>query len=895
MTAKNELLNTRPHLCVGSAAKYSLLVLLASTYALAGDDGEPASDDNADAIVNPYYAKPGWRLWTEDQTPVTYSGAKNPWRGNDEKFEEAFASPGREDRLYPVFPDSLKAGVFPELKHSENQPDVAGFWDDCYVTLDFAHTRFPTGWSAQGVSINLRGQFINVPYGMADTATRLLLGANFTSQSFARRGRHIVDDMLSNETTERDFFFANCVRATPAHISYKDGEPDQVYDAYDGLFAHSYQSVGQSGSETRALAKMMTAGGCMPRKTKDLLKRHGAYAVVLLTLFKAALPYSDAKGNDLLFENELRHRPAYSSDGAVGHIHFCPANPHYHGYEDAAHMLRMIDMARGMDVAPPVAILRLVDLNVEKNGESIVDHASADDRVQAVSKTNIRIWGKPGETIIARIDVRDSFDLAGRELSYAWYPIYPNQRNVRIDKDGEPGVWKITVAHDPKLPKGRIPVMLVARNGSPLSSNPAFVNFYWPDPDERSDWSHHDRPSGKQAMMEHGKVYEVTKNKRPIVNLDTEDDTIWARPGETIRFPVEAKDPEGFSVILYRRNGEVGKIHGNEFVYDVPSDAAGSAHAVHLIFSDGTAGYTGRRVKLLVSPDPPALPDGWRATTIGTPSRTGTVRGDKGVFHMTSVAGHSDNRSRNGMTAYRHASADFDLVCRIDSFAAGKTTRGEASVGLVIRDGLHERAKHAAVEIVDHKANRDTWSARFRHQANWNAWSAKATGGGIRYSTTPAFLRLIRRGLWCAGFASSDGERWKQIGSAKHGLAKEVLAGPALFGSPAATADVNERPQTTCEWIPPKGLSIPVVAIEGKTVPRKDEYAGPVQINISAGESDAAVLYTLDGQDPGHDSTKYADPIAIDKAGDHQLRARILKDGKLGDVVECAVNIQGMP
>jgi len=797
--------------------------------------------------------------------------------------------------LYPVFPDSPRGGVFPKLEHSEDQPEVAGFWDGCYVTLDFAHTRFPTAWSAQGVSINLRGQFVNVPFGMADTATRLLLGANFTSQSFARRGRHIVDDMLSNETTERDFFFANCVRATPAHISYKDAEPGQVYDAYDGLFAHSYQSVGQSGSETRALAKMMIVGGCMPRKTKDLLKRHGAYAIAMLTLFKAALPYSDVDGNDLPFENELRHRPAYSSDGAVGHIHFCPANPHYHGYDETEHMRRMIDMARGMDEPPPVAILKLVDLSVEKDGERTVDRAWADDRVQAVSKTNIRIWGRPGETIIARVDVRDSYDLEGRELSYAWHPVYPNQRNVSVDRDDEPGIWRIRVAYDPKLPKGRIPVMLVASNGCPVPSNPAFVNFYWPEPDERSDWSHHDRPSGKQAKTEHGKVYEVTKNKRPIVDLGAEDGTIWARPGDVVRFPVEAEDPEGSPVVIYRRNGEVGKIHDDEFVYDVPSADAGSAHAVHLIFSDGTAGYTGRRVKLLVSPDPPALPEGWRATTIGTPSQTGTVRFDGGVFHLTGVAGHGSTQSRTGMCAYRHASEDFDLMCRIDSFATGKTARGEASVGIVIREGLHERAKHAAVEMVDDKANGGTWSARFRHQATWNAWSVRTKGDGTRYSTTPVLLRLTRRGLWCAGFASSDGKRWKQIGSVKHGLTKEVLAGPALFGSPVATADANERPRTTCEWISRKGLSLPIVGVEGKAVPRENEYTGSVRITMSASESDATILYTLDGQEPDQACSKYAEPITINEAGDHELRARILRDGELGDAVECAVRIQDAP
>jgi hypothetical protein len=395
--------------------------------------------------------------------------------------------------------------------------------------------------------------------------------------------------------------------------------------------------------------------------------------------------------------------------------------------------------------------------------------------------------------------------------------------------------------------------------------------------------------------MEHGKVYEVTKNKRPKVDLGTQDNTIWARPGDAVRFAVEAKDPEGFPVVIYRRSGEVGKIHDNEFVYDVPSDDSGSAHAVHLIFSDGTAGYTGRRVKLLVSPDPTALPKGWRATTIGTPSRTGTVRFDSGVFRVNGVAGRTGTRSRDGMFAYRHASGDFDVLCRIHSLAPGKVGRGEASIGLMVRQGLHERAKHAAVEILGHKTDEDSWSSRFRHQASWNAWSGAARNGGTQYSSAPLFLRLIRRGPWCAGSVSPDGKQWQQIGSVKHGLATETQIGLALFGSPAETAETNERPRATCEWIAPEGLSIPVVAIEGKAVPRKNEYTGSVRITLSAGESDATILYTLDGEEPDRESTKYADPIAIKEAGDHELRARILKDGKLGEVVQCAVHIQSVP
>ena len=327
-------------------------------------------------IRNPYYAQPRWRLWTEDTTPIRYVGATRKARPDSDGSIFAPAQPDmlsatpRENRLFPVFADFDGPVDLPTLETVGGQPTVAGFWDDCYVNMDLGHSRFRDVWMGSKQSIRLAGQFINVRSGMPDARARLALGANFTSQSLALRGRQIVDDTLSNQQTERDFLFANCVRATPAHNSYRDVDDRHVHDAYDGLFAHSFQSVGASSSETVALTKMMIAGGCMPRATKDLLKQHGAYAISLLTIFKAALPYTDAKGKELPYEHELRHRPAYSSDGGVPQMHYCGANPEYHSYDESTHLRRMINLAKNLDIAPPVAIMRLKDVHRGKEWPS---------------------------------------------------------------------------------------------------------------------------------------------------------------------------------------------------------------------------------------------------------------------------------------------------------------------------------------------------------------------------------------------------------------------------------------------------------------------------------------------------------------------------------------------
>ena len=307
----------------------------------------PLPEDVSRTIINPYHAHSAWKLWALDPSPVTL---------NKPGFKGTFQPPPDVFRKYPILlrKNSAKLTLEPLGKRP-----LAGFWDDCYMSLDSHHTRLGA----------FKNQFIDgrSMKTARDVQTLLKLGVNFTSQSYADRGRAIVDDMLNNLNTERHFFFANGVRATPSHSSYSDGNQDKVTDLYDGLFASSYHSLGQSGSEMHAIYKMMAAGACMPRTTKNLLKKHGAYAIALLTIFKAALPYADAQGQALPYEHELRHRPTYSSNGSPSHLHYCPANAHYHGYDEVRHLQGMMDMARGLVSAPPVAVASLLSLTVKKN------------------------------------------------------------------------------------------------------------------------------------------------------------------------------------------------------------------------------------------------------------------------------------------------------------------------------------------------------------------------------------------------------------------------------------------------------------------------------------------------------------------------------------------------
>jgi hypothetical protein len=730
----------------------------------------PLPADAPREIRNPYHARPAWKLWAKDETPVKIDRPH---------FKAALESPQPVHRRYPYFPETWTTGAPPV--ESNLNPVVAGSWDDVYLSLDNFHTRLRQP----------KDQFIlagKMAHG-ADWKTRFELGVNFTSQSYAQRGRHIVDDTLNNLNTERHFFFANCVRATPAHASYRDVDPTRTTDLYDGLFGHSFQSVGQSGSEMHAIYKMMIAGSCLSRELKDKLKHHGLYAPALLTLFKAALPYTDARGEALPYENELRHRPAYSAHGTPQHPHYCSANIAYHGYDDDAHLRRMVEMARQMTVAPPVALMDITGLGIIENGQTIGGNEAAQRCLKSFSLTQVRVWGEAGQTLIIQVDLTRSYDLGDSELTFTGRAVYPNHTNVKIQQT-KPGVFQVTVTPRAELPKGRIPIIFVARNAGPVPSNPVFLNVYYGEDGELADYG-----VGRDAP---GKKLPVNNNQRPRLTIDLPSDTLRCAPGSVAGFQINAADPEGLPVTLYRRAGDVGQIEGEQFRWPVPADAEPGVHEINIIASDGTGSYAGKRVKLLISPGRDTLADGWHATLLGQTDSIGTVNSNGRQFAFRGMKYNDKQRGDEppGYFAFTKADQPIDIAIRLP-------TDAEASAGLMVRNRMGEFSRRA-------------WVGRLGDQVrclvkvtqnNWGTQIFRAPAGNATH------LRLIQRDGMVAGYLSADGMRWQQVGASPLKLDDEPHAG--LFSAGHAQ---NAALPVRFRWVEPTGPALPMLTT-GKSRP----------------------------------------------------------------------------
>lgn len=816
--------------------------------ARADEADPPAKDDEAEAreILNPYHPRPVWRLWTRDPGPVTFTI-------NEE--QKTFAPPAEADRRVPQLPAGPLPPAPPVLVPvAEGPPGIAGFWDDAFMSLDGGHS---------GLRAPNR-QFIiapNVRSGMSldEVRLRLALGVNFTSQSYAARGRHIVDDQDHLLNDERLFFFANCVRASPAHASFTDNDPDAIHDDYDGLFGHSYQSVGQSSSEIRGLEKMILAGGCLSREVKDLVKLHGTYPALLLALFKAALPYADAAGTPLPYEHELRHRPAYSSHGDVGHAHYCAANVHYHGYDEFRHLAAMMDLARRLDAAPPVAILRIRSLTVKKDGATLRDAVTADARVKAATLTQARVWGNEGETLELVIDLAASYDLQGRPLEFTCRPLYANQQNLTVEDLGG-GAYRLVARHDPALPKGRLPVIATARNGGPLPSSPVFVNFYWNEPDENPDFddvtvnrlSPELREKYEALLAKRGaKRYPVTRNRRPQVRFDITGDAVRCRPGETVRVPFTAVDPEGFPVTVTRREGEPGELGDGAVAFTAPADAPPAVERVHLVFSDGTGGFTGSRLQFLVSPEPDELAEGWRVSVLGRAATAARATIDAEGRWSLGPTERRDDKRPIGTFLHRVMEGDGDWLLELPE--------GGAGAALTIRRGLEDHWRFVAAT-----AGPGVPSGLYQPiDAVWNTVSVPAA---LAADEPTRFLRVSRRAKQAAAYRSADGVRWEQMGGRRMEF-PGALVGVVQTGGAAVGG-----------WLRPAAAELPLIDVEGS---QRGKRTAPAEVKIEPPVAAGVVLrYTLDGSDPGPDSPPVEAAIRLAEPGRHELRVGVFAEGQ---------------
>lgn len=536
-----------------------LLILLA----LAALPVSAQEKDTADGWKNPYHERTTWRVWRDDQTPVTADTLTG--REKKEKREtKQFAPLPEAERLYPA--DAKKGGPFLVWVKGKPSKRYAGMWDDVYASWSGLHGYVRPSWMgrAKQNSGEVKSQIMHL-VDLDRARNHSKLGINFYHQSTTGMGHTLANGR--GQQLDR-MYFASGLICSPAHASYTE-KATHTHDLYIAQHPCFFNSVGSSNSETMAITKMIIVGAHLRPELKARLKRHGLYPAALLAIWKASLPYRVPYGH------ELRHKIAYN---AVGQRSLYPTRYGFagsnrgdagswgHRYDDTEHMRRMVAMARALTSPPPVALLS--DVTV-----------SSGQQVYATHKC-VAVIQKPGEAVELSLSTARSYDLDGRPLQLRWRLLH-GEPGVTLTTD-DSGRVTIKAPWNDRLPEGRTSLALIAEGPDGVCGNPAIVNIYR---------KRHDKPLPSGAGYKDYTYETAHWNQRPVL-LDGQA-LVCTRRDASLR--LQAFDPEGFP-LRWRLGGKgtdaPGELtlDGNLLTWTPGRRAKPGDYQAHLVASDGCGG-----------------------------------------------------------------------------------------------------------------------------------------------------------------------------------------------------------------------------------------------------------------------------------------------------------------
>ena len=175
-------------------------------------------------------------------------------------------------------------------------------------------------------------------------------------------------------------------------------------------------------------------------------------------------------------------------------------------------------------------------------------------------------------------------------------------------------------------------------------------------------------------------------------------------------------------------------------------------------------------------PSAQTLPAPWNHSDVGSPATGGRASVSSGKFTVAGagqIAGSSDEFH----FVYQQISGDVDLRVRVDSL---ENVDPWTKAGVMIRDGLGARVKHALVSVA---AGQGIYFERRRADQG----DTRQTAGGT--AIAPVWLRLARTGSDFAAYRSADGKSWTLVARETISMRSTVYVGLAVAsGLPTRTA-----------------------------------------------------------------------------------------------------------
>jgi hypothetical protein len=168
------------------------------------------------------------------------------------------------------------------------------------------------------------------------------------------------------------------------------------------------------------------------------------------------------------------------------------------------------------------------------------------------------------------------------------------------------------------------------------------------------------------------------------------------------------------------------------------------------------------------------LPPGWSDGDIGGPGKPGSATYNSGTWTVSGGGSDIWNTSDQFNFAHEGLTGNGTIVARVTSLT---NTNAWAKAGVMLRDGTTANA--AFVDMVVTPGN----GVAFQ----WRVSAGAAPGDThITGITAPIWVKLTRSGSSFAGYYSTDGVTWKQIGSTK-----TITMGSTVQAGLAVTAHNN--------------------------------------------------------------------------------------------------------
>ncbi len=155
----------------------------------------------------------------------------------------------------------------------------------------------------------------------------------------------------------------------------------------------------------------------------------------------------------------------------------------------------------------------------------------------------------------------------------------------------------------------------------------------------------------------------------------------------------------------------------------------------------------------------------WTNQDVGRVGKAGsaTIEGD--LFSVSGSGADIWGRTDAFQFVYQSLPANGEIVARI---ATIQGTHTFAKAGLMIRESLDANARHASIVVTPGSG------VSFMRRLNSGAQTKSVSGGK---SKAPVWLKLSRSGNEVQAFVSSDGVRWKLVGSDSVSFAGQALVG----------------------------------------------------------------------------------------------------------------------